>query len=73
MPSAWPTGNTPPPGVYIERRLLIPDDRDLLMAVNGALLPLLDPENWEQITGSLTPDDCAELMQTMYLDYLESG
>lgn len=39
------------------------------MAVNGALLTLADPENWEQF-GIATADDVAALMQTMVLDFI---
>jgi microcystin-dependent protein len=44
----------------------------LLTAVNGALLSLVEPENWEQVGGTLTPEETASLMAEMFYTYLES-
>jgi microcystin-dependent protein len=52
--------------------LLIPNDRGLVTAVNGALLSLAEVENWEQEDGTLTPDETASLMATMFYEFLES-
>jgi len=73
MADAWPTADEPAEDDFIERGLSIPNDRQFLMAVSGALLPLCDPDNWEQINGELTPEECAAFMFTMYLGFLESG
>jgi hypothetical protein len=51
------------------RTLSIPDDVRVLGAVNGALLELTYPQSWEQ-TGAVTPDEIAELMLIMFLEYL---
>lgn len=73
MALAWPTGDEPPSGEFIERSLSIPDELALVTAVTGALLPLTEAENWEQITGDLTAEEAASLMETMFYDFLESG
>lgn len=66
----WLTGDTP--NGYVRRVLFIPNDSTLLQSVNGALLSLCENYNWEKF-GSLTPDDCAELMWEMWLDYMNSS
>lgn len=53
------------------RVLIIPGDINFLMAVNGALLPLIYAENWEKF-GTVNPEDAAAAMQAMYLEYLKS-
>lgn len=46
-----------------KRRVLdIPADPDFLGAFNGALLPLIDPANWEQ-AGAITPEAAAAAAQ----------
>lgn len=72
MAGKWPTSDTPPVGEFVSRSLLIPATRDFVMAISGALLALLEPENWEQINGELTPDECANLMAVMFYEYLDS-
>lgn len=68
------TGNVITPTTYICRRLFIPDDLALIMAVNGALTSLTFEYNWEQISTTLeTPAQAAALMSQMYDDYLESS
>lgn len=67
----WLTGNSPLASAGICRRLLIPDDRDLLMAVNGALLELTKPENWEQF-GNMEPEEAAKLMLEMWYSFVNS-
>lgn len=67
----WLTGDTIAAADFICRRLVIPNDIALIMAVNGALLDLVKPRNWEQ-HGAATPDETAALMQTMFFDYQES-
>lgn len=66
---AWLTGNTL--SGSRGRVLVIPGDINFLMAVNGALLPLIYADNWEAF-GTVTPEAAAAAMQTMYLDYLTS-
>jgi microcystin-dependent protein len=68
------TGNVITPTDYICRRVLIPNDLALIMAVNGALTSLTFEYNWEQISTTLeTPAQAAALMSQMYDDYLESS
>lgn len=67
----FPTPDTLPTTV-ICRQLLIPDDPIMLGAVSGALLPLLDPVQWEQY-GAVTPGDAAAAAQVMFLRYLEGA
>jgi hypothetical protein len=43
----------------LKRRVLdIPTDPDFLAAFNGALLPLMDPANWQPF-GAITPEQAA--------------
>lgn len=44
----------------------IPDDFNFRTAVYGALLELADPQNWEQIDGELSPQQCADLAFEMF-------
>lgn len=60
-----------PAAGFVCRTLRIPNGEEFLAAVNGALLELTYPWNWEQF-GALTPDETAELFFTMYEDYRES-
>lgn len=66
---AWLTGDTLTP--QTGRVLIIPGDLSMIMAVNGALLELTFEKNWEQF-GSLTPEQCAVAMRTMYFQWIES-
>lgn len=51
----------------LKRRVLeIPVDPDFLGAFNGALVPLMDPANWER-AGSVTPEDAAAKAQEIIL------
>lgn len=68
---AWLTGNTTAAADFICRRLLIPNDLDLIFAVNGALLSLTEAWNWEQF-GAATPEETAALMAEMYQVYWSS-
>ena len=68
---AWLTGSSPATGDFICRRIRVPNDLALVMAVNGALLQLTMPENWEQF-GPLSAPEAAALMSEMYEDYVES-
>lgn len=50
-----------------KRRVLdIPVDADFLAAFNGALLPLMDPANWE-MAGSITPEQAAAAAQEIIM------
>lgn len=71
--NAWITPPTIPVTDYVCRRLIIPNDPVLVAAVNGALLLLIDPNNWEQISGTVPPADAAMAMQEMYFEYLQSA
>ena len=64
----WLTGNNAAAGT-ICRRVLIPADINLRAAVSGALTALTEVNNWEQF-GTLTPEQCAELMSAMYDAFL---
>ena len=59
------------PAATRSRVLLIPDDRLILMAVNGALLDLANPDNWEQY-GAVSPVDMAYAMLQMIEGYFNS-
>lgn len=69
--AAWLTGNTITATDFICRRVRIPNDFELITAVNGALLSLIYAYNWEQF-GAATPEQTAALMQTMFYEYIES-
>jgi microcystin-dependent protein len=64
----WLTPNTPSSG-YACFTLRIPNSEEFKAIVNGALLPLLSPYNFEE-EGDLSPLDTAELFQQMYDDWL---
>lgn len=60
---AYLTPNEAPDGVDC-RALFIPNTRDFLAIVRGALLPLTYADSWIE-HGSLTPDECAAYMFDM--------
>jgi microcystin-dependent protein len=64
----WLTPDTPAAG-YSCYTLRLPNSEAIKAIVNGALLPLLSPFNFEQ-EGDLTPDDTAALFQAVYDDWL---
>lgn len=68
----WKTGDVTAPTEFVYRRVRIPNDLTLIMAVNGALLDLIRVWNWEKF-GTETPEQAAALMDVMYSDYLESS
>lgn len=51
--------------------LVIPADSAIIAAVNGALLELIEPGNWE-LFGSITPEEIAAAMQTMVFAFFDS-
>lgn len=59
------------PTTFICRRLTIPEDLDIIIAVNGALNELTKAQNWEQ-TGTATPEDIAALCETMFREFIDS-
>lgn len=63
---------TPPglPAQKLYRCLIIPNDTDFLGAVNGALLTLTDPDNWEQVEG-LTVEETVQAADEMVENYFE--
>lgn len=61
----WLTPNSLTPDKAHVRRLFIPGDIEMLAVVNGALLDLTYPENWE-LQGTVTPDEAAAAAWTMY-------
>lgn len=68
----WLTPDLPAPTDVFCRRLTIPNRLEFIMAVNGALVDLTRPYNWEKF-GSMTPEEAAELMQTMLQEYFTSS
>jgi len=60
-----------PASGFLCRTLRIPNGEECWAAVNGALLELTYPWNWEE-HGTLTPDEAAALFVDMYEDYRES-
>jgi microcystin-dependent protein len=67
----WLTPDTLPTAA-ICRRLVIPNDLGIVIAVSGALDLLGQPENWEQF-GAITPDEISEAMRDMLWRYLNEG
>jgi len=68
MPYLCP--DTIPTADFICRRVRIPNDIDIVSVVNGALDELTNARNWQEITGSVTPDEIASAMDTMFREYL---
>ncbi len=68
MKGRWLTPQNAPPDKYLVRRLLIPNDYQYIELVNGALLDLCYPGNFEQ-DGDATPDECADAFWLMYDEY----
>lgn len=67
----WLTPDQAPVG-FVRRTVSIPDSPAFIQAVNGALYELALSYNW-QADGFMTPEQCQEFMQTMFLDYLEDN
>jgi hypothetical protein len=51
--------------------LAIPDDLYFIGAVVGAIAYLTEPENWEQVSGELTPDEASQLAYDMLDSLME--
>lgn len=68
---AWLTPDTPTPGTERCRRITVPDDLAFVGAVTGALLPLTDPDNWEQ-SGTMSPSEAAGIMSASFEDFVAS-
>lgn len=66
----WLTGDTIPTIDFVCRRVVIPNDLALIIAVNGALDELTNAYNWEQF-GTVTPDEAATAMNVMFAQYLQ--
>lgn len=64
------TPNVMPSGTHC-RTVLIPDDLDWLIIVNGALSELCNADNFEQF-GSVTPDETAERFRQMFFEFRDS-
>lgn len=60
----WLTPNSVPEAAYTCRPLFIPNDRDLIAAVRGALLDLTYLRNWESF-GEADPPEVTAAMMTM--------
>jgi len=67
---AWLTPDSIPTAA-ICRRLVIPDDIDIITAVSGALDLLMQSSNWQPF-GAITPEEIATAMQTMFWQYVET-
>lgn len=65
------TPETIPTTDFICRRLVIPNDIDIIGAVNGALDELCQPQFWQQF-GAVTPEEIAAAMNTMFNSYADS-
>jgi len=63
-PDALPTTD------FIYRRLAIPNNIEIIAAVNGALDELTKPRNWEDY-GSINAQQIAAAMDTMFRLYLK--
>lgn len=68
----WLTGDVLTPIDFLYRRVRIPNDLALIMAVNGALLDLTKVYNWQEF-GDETAEEAAALMSEMFYDYLDSN
>lgn len=66
--NAWLTPAVEPPGTYVCRRLLIPNDVTWLAIVNGALNELCYSSSFEQLEG-ISPEDTADAFRDMYAKY----
>lgn len=66
--NAWLTPATIP-AADLRRVLLIPDSPEWIGVINGLLLDLSNPENWED-SGGVSPEDTAakweEIMYTFF-------
>jgi len=62
--------DTLPTADFIYRRLRIPNDIEIIAAVNGALDELTKPRNWEDY-GSITAQQIAAAMDDMFRYYLK--
>lgn len=67
---AWLTGSTEPDS-FSGRVLRVPNVDWFSEAVNGAIVALTEPTNWEEY-GTYTPEEAAELGMIMWSDYLDS-
>lgn len=56
------------PTDFVCRVLTIPNDIDVLIAVNGQINELTKIQNWE-LFGTITPEEVAEAMNQMWLAY----
>lgn len=65
---------TPPvaPQAFVCRTIRIPDDQNLVAAVNEVLAILTNPEVFKQADGGLTPEQTCFLTATMWEEYAES-
>lgn len=64
------TGNSIPVGQKC-RVIHVPDDPAFMAALNGAMLELTYPYNWEQF-GTLTPDEMAQAFIEIYGEFADS-
>lgn len=71
MSYGYPTPETLP-DMLMRRTMDIPRDPDFLGAFTGALLPLMDPANWQQMPGAVTPEVAAAKAQEIILAWLDT-
>lgn len=57
------------PETKVCRVLKIPAEPFIFAAINGALLDLKNPANWQALPGSVTPEQIAEVMEQMWIEY----
>lgn len=60
------------PTTALCRRLRIPDEPLIIAAVNGAISELTKAYNWQSF-GTVTPDDIANAMLAIYLEYEQTA
>jgi hypothetical protein len=63
---------TIPTTEFICRRLVIPADLNIVIAITGALSELTFAGNWES-GGDVTPEEIAAAMSVMLSEFLESN
>jgi hypothetical protein len=69
VPSKWLTPENSPTSTRAIL-LIVPDDPEFEAIIRGALLDLMNPENYEQ-HGALTPEQTADLMTPAMLTTLD--
>jgi hypothetical protein len=69
VPYKWLTPDADP-GTTRQIILIVPESDEFEAIIRGALLPLLDPDNFEQY-GTLTPEETVSVLMPVILDTLQ--